>query len=258
MAIVGALLELDCGNSRVKWRLRPAGDAPALAGAMRYDALEFPSGIAPGAAVRELRVANVAGEACAATLDAWAWQRWKVTPRYAQVSAAAGGVSNRYDAPSSLGVDRWLACVAAFQRCGRAVCVIDGGTALTVDGVDGDGHFLGGYIAPGMCLLASALSGATRLPAMDIGNGPPRAAPGRNTADARAAGAWGMALGLCQRALDALRQQAGPLAVCATGGHGAILLTQLRCGPDVETEYIPDLVLDGLAWCDFVEAPTPE
>ena len=254
------VLEMDCGNSRAKWRLRSAAAETLASGSVRRDASEFPDGVAPGAErVDELRVCNVAGAACASALEDWARRRWGLAPRYALVTASAAGVTNRYEPPSALGADRWLACLAAFRRWRRAVCVIDCGTALTVDAVDRRGQFLGGYVAPGPPLLCAALSQATALPDVTAAlDAAPGAAPGYNTGEAMRAGAWGMATGLCRGALDEFRRAAGPLATCVTGGHGAALLRRLPRDAAAEAVYVPDLVLDGLALSGFRSAAGAE
>ena len=258
MSAALTVLELDCGNSWAKWRLRsPSGDT-LVSGAVRRAAPDFPAAIAPDAAgVDDVRVCNVAGASCASALDAWARRRWGVSPRYAAVTVRAAGVTNHYDPPSSLGADRWLACLAAFRRWQRAVCVIDCGTALTVDAVDGHGQCLGGYIAPGLPALFSALPRVTALPDLSVlpdedpAPGLIHTAPGYNTGAALRAGAWGMVLGLCLGALSEFRRATGPLAVCVTGGHGAALLRRLPGDAGVEVVGVPELVLDGLALSRF-------
>jgi len=71
------------------------------------------------------------------------------------------GVKNSYDSPELLGVDRWLALVAAYSYYATAVCVVDCGTAITLDVVDGQGQHLGGAIMPGLTLMKSVLSTGT-------------------------------------------------------------------------------------------------
>ncbi|MBU3021926.1 type III pantothenate kinase [Aestuariibacter sp. A3R04] len=66
------------------------------------------------------------------------------------------GVKNSYENVSKLGVDRWLAMVAAQQMTSLAFCVIDLGTAITCDFVV-DGEHLGGWITPGFRLMQESL-----------------------------------------------------------------------------------------------------
>lgn len=62
-----------------------------------------------------------------------------------------------------LGLDRVANAVAAYHQVGGPVCVVDIGTAVTVDAVSSEGTFLGGIIAPGPGLLAEALATRTAL-----------------------------------------------------------------------------------------------
>ena len=57
-----------------------------------------------------------------------------------------------------LGVDRWLALVAAWNMVRQPAVVADLGTAATLDFVAGDGRHVGGYIVPGPGLMAKALA----------------------------------------------------------------------------------------------------
>lgn len=89
----------------------------------------------------------------------------KLRIRYQQITspAQAFGVSNSYDIPTKLGIDRWLAFLAAYKDANDPVVVIDIGTAMTVDVVDGDGKHLGGWISPGFRLMNLALTEHTAL-----------------------------------------------------------------------------------------------
>ena len=60
------------------------------------------------------------------------------------------GVTNGYAQPAQLGVDRWLALIAA-ARIGSGDCIIiDAGSAITLDLLRSDGTHLGGAILPGV------------------------------------------------------------------------------------------------------------
>ena len=64
--------------------------------------------------------------------------------------AEHSGVINGYIHPETLGVDRWLALIAAAQICSGDCIVIDAGSAITLDLLRGDGQHLGGAILPGV------------------------------------------------------------------------------------------------------------
>ena len=61
----------------------------------------------------------------------------------AEVSAEAAGVTCGYKDFHQLGVDRWLALVAAYRKYAKPIIVVDAGSAVTIDIVDGDGLHLG-------------------------------------------------------------------------------------------------------------------
>ncbi|NRA82895.1 MAG: type III pantothenate kinase [Gammaproteobacteria bacterium] len=89
----------------------------------------------------------------------------KLRVRYRKIASPeqAFGVTNSYDNPHKLGVDRWLALLAAYKDAKRRVVVIDIGTAMTVDLVDSSGLHLGGWISPGFRLMNLALTEHTAL-----------------------------------------------------------------------------------------------
>ncbi|MDP2562548.1 type III pantothenate kinase [Psychrobium sp. 1_MG-2023] len=89
----------------------------------------------------------------------------KLRVRYQQVSSPsyAFGVTNSYSPAKNLGIDRWLAFLAAYKDALKPVVVIDIGTAMTVDVVDADGKHLGGWISPGFRLMNLALTEHTAL-----------------------------------------------------------------------------------------------
>src|SRR3954465_5891740 len=60
------------------------------------------------------------------------------------------GMALRYDNPREIGADRLVNAVAAYDKVGAAVVVVDFGTAITYDPVSAQGEYLGGIIAPGI------------------------------------------------------------------------------------------------------------
>lgn len=74
---------------------------------------------------------------------------------FAKTSAVASGVECAYQEPQYLGIDRWLAILAAASA-GQAVGIIDAGSAITLDIVNNNVH-LGGQIVPGKPLMRRSL-----------------------------------------------------------------------------------------------------
>ena len=145
------ILQLDMGNSATKWRLDSTRGR--LVEGSLLPALETrPAAVWVASVADANREAELASEAKA---------RWGLAPWFARSSAAACGVSNSYAEPERMGVDRWLAMIAAYQRIAGPVCVIDAGSALTIDFVATDGRHRGGYILPGMAMMERSLLGET-------------------------------------------------------------------------------------------------
>jgi type III pantothenate kinase len=248
-------LLIDVGNSRIKWAahdgraLGPDGSA-VHTGDLRSVLYEFESGLPEH--IDRVLVANVAGPLFADELVRFIEQKYSVTPEFVASAPELGGIRSAYREPSRLGVDRWVAMIAAF-RIAAAVgppspcCVIDAGTAATLDAIDGDGVHLGGLIFAGPRLVASVLRGGTK----GIGMTSPAPRPprgfdllGADTDSAVGNAAWlALAAGI-DRAIESLAQGlAASPRVFLTGGDGPALAPWLK----TTVEYRASLVLEGLA-----------
>jgi len=239
---------VDIGNTRIKWALydgkRLGQHGNAVHRDVRDAALQTFARTLPREATR-LVVANVAGDAMAQGLRAVMGSRAAI--EFVATSAERFGVRCAYAEPQRLGVDRWLAVLAAHHRAAGAACVIDSGTAVTFDAVAGDGEHLGGLILPGARLLAAALDrntsniGATPAPA-----GAPKglALLGRDTATAVGHGAMLAISAALDRAVRTVAAAVGTTPrVYLTGGDAAELFAWL----ETKVEARADLVLEGLA-----------
>ncbi len=159
--------------------------------------------------------------------------------------------------PITVGQDRLLNALGAFSRSTQACVVIDAGTAVTVDFVDGHGVFQGGAIAPGLrAMLAAMHEHTSALPRLDLN---PDLLPGRNdpaehpwgktTPSAMTLGAVAAVRGMAHELIDRYAEfyEAYPRVV-ATGGDAPLLFDQ---DPLVE-HIVPDLTLIGmLAACNI-------
>jgi len=132
--------------------------------------------------------------------------------------AVRTGMPIRIDNPRELGADRLVNAVAAYEKVGGAVVVVDLGTALTYDVVSEDGAYLGGIISPGVEISMEALTArAAALPKIDLT--PPRTLIGKGTVDAIRSGIiYGFAAqvdGIVTRLREELGQETHAIA---TGG----------------------------------------
>jgi type III pantothenate kinase len=128
------------------------------------------------------------------------------------------GMAIRYDNPREIGADRLVNAVAAFEKVGGPVVVVDFGTAITYDPVSAEGEYLGGIITPGVEISMEALtSRAAALPRVEIA--PPRSLIGKSTVDAIRSGiVYGFA-GQVDAIVRRLRGELGEeTETIATGG----------------------------------------
>jgi type III pantothenate kinase len=142
------------------------------------------------------------------------------------------------------GVDRLLNAAAAYDHLKQACIVIDAGTCITVDFVDGEGVFHGGAIAPGLRMQLRAMQEHTaQLPAIEFAV-PQGTAWGADTHEAMLRGVYHGARGLAWRLIERYAEEYGgfPLVV-ATGGDAATLFAD----DELVNQVVPDLVLRGLA-----------
>ena len=153
-------LLLDVGNSRVKWAWSSAEGLVGTghAGHRSHDLGGALAKALEGAPVPdEVRVANVAGPAASALVAEVVRGQFGISPVFARSRDTAYGIRNGYSDPGQLGVDRWLAMCAAWQKFPGPLCVVDAGTAVTVDIIAADGLHSGGLIVPGAALMVAAL-----------------------------------------------------------------------------------------------------
>jgi len=243
-------LLIDIGNSRIKWCV--------ARGARRALQRVLPlTGTGSAAFARIARAARgataviavcVAGDARERALARALRTAGLPAPRFIRSSAAAAGLRNSYREAWRLGADRWVAAIGAWHDAGqrRAVCVIDIGTATTVDVVDAWGRHQGGLITPGPELMQRALLTGTRGIARRARGGAriTSATLARDTATAIQLGAHQATAALIERAATDARRAHGPRTVIyLTGGGAPAVQPLLR----VRVQACPDLVLRGLA-----------
>jgi type III pantothenate kinase len=136
------------------------------------------------------------------------------------------GTKALVDRPSEVGADRLCNTVAAHDRYGGPLVVVDFGTATCFDVVDGDGNFRGGAIAPGINVSIQAFHMATaQLQAINVRRA--ERVIGTNTVDCMQAGIFWGYLGLIEGLVARIREEFGaPMTVVATGGLAPLFVGQ--------------------------------
>ena len=242
------MMLLDVGNSSVKWATESNGlliaggrfyyrdEGFSLAAGMAWEGLPAP---------QVLAVASVAGAGMEREITEWSGKNWNTTPCYIRVVRQAAGVTNAYQEPGTLGVDRWAAIVAAHHHTGNPVCVIDCGTAITLDIVDAAGNHQGGLIAPGLDMMRRSLvNGTAAIDPLPAETGALQPLLSRNTIDGTSSGVMHMAGALIDRVIvETAAGYGGNLEAVITGGDAERILPLLRHRP----RYDRDLVLKGIA-----------
>lgn len=267
---IDTLILISVGNTRAR-----VARARALAGTFSPQSLE-PSRVVEHAAVGQLEEAIRAAAAGAST------DRTQVLiasvndtqlPRISSVCGSLGlplarlaateshqgpiksmrvPVATDLTGPITTGVDRLLNVLAAYSRSGgHACCVIDAGTAVTVDYIDAHGIFQGGLITPGLTMMLGSLhAGTAALPTVTAPRSKeniPAGPCGKTTVDAMTLGAITAIQGLAHVQIDRCAENAGAYPrVIATGGDAPILFED---DPLIE-HIVPDLSLIGMltAW----------
>lgn len=153
------------------------------------------------------------------------------------------GIRITTEDPRAIGADRIVDAVAAYEKYGGPVLVIDFGTATTYDLITGEGCFTAGITAPGIRISSEALWTRTaKLPEIEIRK--PKSILAQETISSMQAGLVYGQIGQTEYIIQKVREESGfkEMKVVATGGLGRLI--------SEETEmiqiYDPVLTLDGL------------
>ena len=229
-------LLLDAGNTRLKWAVVEDGRWREQ-GITDYANLSI---LAPLLEVgADCYIASVVRAQHEDQIDAFL-APFAITPKWLMAEARFLDVRNGYAKPQQLGVDRWMALIAARKRCQAATLVVSAGTATTVDALSVEGLFLGGVIVPGVAMMQQALrQGTARVEEVA---GTWQAFP-RTTADAVQSGIVAALCGAIRLQHERLAEASGVTPHCIlTGGDAEQLLPHLT----LSVEHVPTLVLEGI------------
>jgi type III pantothenate kinase len=241
-------LLVDLGNSRVKWAAWHDGrlgaqQAAAYAG---WTVDDWRRELFAVTGIERVVAARVGGGPDAAALDEAARLETGQPVWFVATAAEAAGVRNAYPDARLLGVDRWLAVIAAYARVRGPCCIADVGTAATLDAVDGGGRHLGGFIVPGPDLMMRALWGNTADLAIHTATSGVTAGAlfADNTRDAIERGCRLAVASLIDRSVADMSRRIGTQPRLVLTGGGAPSVAGLLATP---ADPVPDLVLQGLA-----------
>ena len=251
---------IDVGNARLKWALAEGGAAGATQiAATRVADLTDGAQAALQALAQSLTdevesavIGNVAGAPFGAQLARMLEREPRIRVWFARSLSESCGVRCAYAQPQTLGVDRWAAIVAGFRRArseffGDPICIVDAGTAVTIDAVTARGAHLGGLILPGLRLQTQALlSAAAEIRVRQHTRS--RVPQGveifaDNTSDAVAYSGPLACSAAIDRCVRTLAGDSNNARLLLTGGDAARLLPWL----ETRAEICPNLVFEGLA-----------
>ncbi|MCM3043097.1 type III pantothenate kinase [Paenibacillus motobuensis] len=152
------------------------------------------------------------------------------------------GLNLRYENPREVGADRIVNAIAAIEKYGGPLVVVDFGTATTFDCVDAGGNYLGGAIVPGIGISTEALyQRASKLPRIELEK--PKKVIGRNTVHAMQAGIIFGYAGQVDGIVERIgREMDGDIKVIATGGLAELIASESKSIQEVD----PLLTLEGL------------
>ncbi|MCM3635864.1 MULTISPECIES: type III pantothenate kinase [Paenibacillus] len=152
------------------------------------------------------------------------------------------GLNIRYENPREVGADRIVNSVAAIEKYGAPLIVVDFGTATTFDYIDGDANYLGGAIVPGIGISTEALyQRAAKLPRIELTK--PKSVIGRNTVHSMQAGIIYGYVGQVDGIVNRIKKEFNVQPrVIATGGLAELIFAESETIEEVDSM----LTLEGL------------
>ncbi len=231
-------LDIDIGNTRIKWRVMD-GAYVVERGVQLTESVRQGSPLDVGALkdIDRVRISSVAEDDIVKKLQSQCCSQLGVWPQLAEVSETAASVICGYQDYSQLGVDRWLALVAAYNKFNASVIVVDAGSAVTIDIVEAGGVHCGGYIVPGLNLMHHALWQGTTQVKVEAAQLLEIDSPGKTTQQAVDRGCLILLVAMIERLIA--RNQS---RLVITGGDAE----QLHSALNVDAALCPELVLEGL------------
>ncbi len=235
-------LLVDIGNTRIKWCTDENGIIKTER-AIEYKHPEYLDDIEQQWLKLDgpqlLAISSVTAHQITQQIIEMARKHWPNIKILIAKSAATGfSVTNAYKRVDKLGVDRWLGLIALQNYYPGNSCIVDCGTAITIDCINSHGQHLGGLIAPGLQLMKQSLDQGTE----DLSFSKKHYSPGlaNSTESAIYTGTLYAAAGLIEKAINDL---CSCKTVIMTGGNAELLAKHLAFDSIIE----PDFVLKGLS-----------
>ncbi|HEX3836720.1 MAG TPA: type III pantothenate kinase [Steroidobacteraceae bacterium] len=242
------MLLVDIGNTRIKWsvlRGEKLGRQKALDHA-GLSARDLERHLFATRGITRVIAASVAGVRLNRLLAATCRRKTGLACEFVASARNAAGLTTRYKEPWRLGVDRFVGVIAGYHMArARGACVVDVGTAMTVDLVDPLGVHLGGAIMPGpQLMVGSVLKNTAGIARRASGAAQGKGMFALDTRAAIAQGARYAAAAVIDRAVtEAARMLQRTPLVLLTGGAAVQVEPLLHCS----YVSVPDLVLRGVA-----------
>ncbi|MEW9799740.1 type III pantothenate kinase [Alteromonas sp. CYL-A6] len=227
---------VDVGNTRIKaQRLSQLGGEPAV-----FDDWPALHSYLQRLSASHIYFASVRQQSVSDEFIAWCASH-NMKCREIITEREAFGITNSYQNVGKMGVDRWLAMLGAAELASNTFCVIDTGTATTVDFVS-NGKHLGGWIVPGYQTMKSALVSATKRVTADA-SVPDTLDVGNDTEACVSQGCHAAVIGVYLSAVDYLSRKQTPFDVILSGGDKK-LFANVELGGSIRSA---NLVVHGLA-----------
>lgn len=234
-------LYMDMGNTRIKWWSRQQNNY----GVLDYSKLEselvsLRKQLGETGAVI---IASVLGKEKTRSVVELLWLYLSENVKQCVVSREAVGVACAYQEPQKLGVDRWLAVLAVWNRYKSACQVVDLGTALTIDQIDDKGNHLGGFIVSGLELsINGLLKGTQNIRPDPLLFNNACLDPGKNTTQAVYHGALLAAVSIIETSYVNATKRNNDTKLILVGGDAALVGSHLRC----DYQLVSNLVFQGM------------
>jgi type III pantothenate kinase len=246
MSVVTKKLLLDVGNTSLKWvsycgrhlsAINAVKHQNNLREALRSTFIDHPK---PEAVF----VTNVMGDSISDQIRDYSTTEWGVPTHIIKTKVEGFGVKICYTDPNRLGVDRWLALIAARSFIKQTLLIVDSGSATTFDALSSSGEHLGGLILPGLEMMHESLLSKTSIPRVEFIDS--KEVFASDTLGAVSAAAVHSSAALVDRLYLTLknREDCAP-QIILTGGNAAVIGAQILCKD--ELLYEPELVMKGLA-----------